>query len=450
MTESILILGCLVVLVAFVHLVVRFRTLLLGFNALHVILIAAATLPTFFFGTLFGALPDTFTAESLEVVSYAIPALLAMILGIHLGWRPLLAWNRPVQGSRRFTLSPPHFRGEMGLVTFSLGIIADVIYPVVYTVPTLSTAVYAMSMLTRVGLCLLLVDALSGGRLRYFIAAATIATGTALVGALLSGFSFIRVNSLIPLLVIWITIRGWSWRIPLGVFVALPALLVMISAWLETRNTIRSGLLQHLSTLDQLTTYLEEYWAALGPPTIDLIMNTIVERIDQTELLTHQISWQPEMEPYAYGETIYSSLYTLIPRLFWEDKPVIAGGSEFVARFTGVVRTADDPTSVGIVYPFELYANGGPIWVVIGMALLGYIGARMELAMFERPKDLGRFWALAVTTIVVCEGGQRTDVVLPALVAAGLTAYAFGRIVEQTELGRRLLARMRPPGGRRQ
>jgi hypothetical protein len=161
--------------------------------------------------------------------------------------------------------------------------------------------------------------------------------------------------------------------------------------------------------------------------------------VDQTALLAAQVRHQPVFEPYAFGETAYSALYTLIPRFIWEGKPIVAGGSDFVARYTGVIQPVGDTTSIGVAYPFELYANGGPLTVVVGLGLIGFVSARLELGMLRQPKNLGRFWALALSTAVLCDGGQRTDVVLPALVASIIAAYVIGTLLERFWFDRNIL-----------
>jgi hypothetical protein len=95
-----------------------------------------------------------------------------------------------------------------------------------------------------------------------------------------------------------------------------------------------------------------------------------------------------------------------------------------------LVQSPDETTSIGIAYPFELYANGGPVAVILGLGVIGFLCARLELKLLEHPENLGTFWALALVTAVIADGGQRTDVVLPALVAAGLAAYAVGRLIQ--------------------
>jgi hypothetical protein len=150
-----------------------------------------------------------------------------------------------------------------------------------------------------------------------------------------------------------------------------------------------------------------------------------------SDLLACQFLHQPETEPYAHGKTFLNAGVALIPRALWPGKPQIAGGSEFVGRFTGIVRPEGDTTSVGLPYQFELYANGGPWLVVIGLFAIGYLSGRLELSLFRNFSSLGKLLALAVATLTVCDGGQRSNVVLPSMVAASLSAYVLGWCLEQ-------------------
>jgi hypothetical protein len=66
----------------------------------------------------------------------------------------------------------------------------------------------------------------------------------------------------------------------------------------------------------------------------------------------------------------------VIPRILWEDKPIMAGGGNVAAYFTGM--TFSEGTSVGIGHIMEFYINFGPIGVVIGLALLGIIARILD------------------------------------------------------------------------
>jgi hypothetical protein len=431
MSEWLLFGGCIFVLIVYVALLITSRTLFFGFNVLNVFAVASATLSAFVICVLFGLPLDWFTPEHGSVVRYSILGLLAMAAGIFIAWRNVARNPFRQRTFHAYVPYPPHFNGEVGWLTFWVGAAAEFVYPFVYSIPTVSTAVICVSGLARVGLCILLVDALHS-RLwsRFNIALAAFAI-LSVSGSLVSGFTFIRINALVPLLTIFLVSFGINWRSITAFIILMVSSISAVSAWLETRILIRSGSLETLPLLSKASAFFSEYMDRLAWPNPESLFGTVMERVDMTEILAAQVAYQPSFEPYAYGETLISSFYTLVPRVLWSEKPEVAGGSTFVAQFTGLFRPTGDETSVGLPYPFELYANGGPIAVVVGLGIIGYICGRLELKMAEQPKSLGAFWGLALGTSFLCEGGQRSDVVLPALVASVVSAYGLGYVIQR-------------------
>ena len=428
MIDLILFGGCILVLVAFGAVVLYYRTALIGLTALNLFFVACSMLPVFFFGTLFNQLPDSWTPEHSNVVAYGIVGLLAMVAGVYIGWSPLKKAGH-IPGNDIWASA--HINEQVGWLTFWAGSFAEFGLSFVWDIPTVSTAVNCMASLDRFGLFILLICALKTGRWHRFAIALAVFGLSSILGSFASGHSFIRINTILPLLIIFFATSGFAPRYALPAVGATILLIPLMSAWMESRYIIRQGYLDGLSFLNKIDTFYSEFLANLSFPTSNSFIGLLRERVDMTDILAEQVAFQPFHEPYAYGETVYSAFYTLIPRMFWSDKPVVAGGSDFITRFTGMVRGADDITSIGVAYPFELYANGGPVFVVLGLGVLGYVCARLELSLIVRPqKSLGRFWALALVTTVLCDGGQRTDVVLPALVASALAAYVMGRLLE--------------------
>ena len=423
--DWILLCGCGAVVVGYAWALIRYRTALLGLSAVNVFASASATLSAFVFGTLFDQFPGGVSPDHLEVVSYSVLGLLAMVAGIHLAWRPL---RRTAGDPFRASL----INQRVGWLTFVVGSVAELIIPFTVALPTVSTAVYCMAKLGRIGLAILLVAAIREERWNRFLLALGVSISLSFASSLSSGFSFIRLTTVLPLVAIWISRSGVTARNALLVAVLLPVGLTTMAAtttaWLATRSVIRMGELEHLPVASQAKLFVASYWSNLEPPTAETVMKTLRERVDMTDILIAQARYQPDLEPYAYGETVLSSFFTLIPRVFWRDKPSVAGGSEFVSRFTGL--TWNESTSVGLPYPFELYANGGPLLVILGLGVIGYGGARLELKLTSPTLRLGSFWALALATAVITDGGQRTEVVLPAIVSSALVAYAVGTVID--------------------
>ena len=82
---------------------------------------------------------------------------------------------------------------------------------------------------------------------------------------------------------------------------------------------------------------------------------------------SHIIQKVPSALSYQYGKTFASLLVMPIPRTFWPDKPVRVGG--MVEYQQAINPGGYYPVAPGLVA--ELYLNGGPALVPLGMALLG-------------------------------------------------------------------------------
>ena len=445
MLDPIFFAGCIIVFIAFGAVMFHFRTGLFGLTALCVFHVTAATMSAFFFGFLLNEIPDSFTPEHEQVWTYSLLGLFAMVAGVYVGWRPLAEIARQFPRGTPIAGAPAHINEDLGWLSFLVGMAAYILLSTVRDVPTISTAVNCISTLARIGLLIMLASALGSGRWRKFLIAAGVYSFLSIVGSFSSGHTFIRIDTVVPMVIVYIASSRFDLRFVVPTLLTSSALVPLVGAWMNSRDLIRSGSLENFSLFDKAVIFFVEFIGNLELPSAESFMDLLLLRVDMSGFLAAQVIHQPEVEPYAYGETVYSALYTLIPRAIWNDKPVVAGGSEFFQRFTGIVRPLDDVTSIGIAYPFELYANGGPVLVVVGLGVIGFACARLELNLLRTPKSLGSFWALALATAVLADGGQRTDVVLPALVSAWLAAYAVGWLFTKYYSGLGILRTPVPP-----
>lgn len=81
---------------------------------------------------------------------------------------------------------------------------------------------------------------------------------------------------------------------------------------------------------------------------------------------------------YAAGATLWWSAIGMVPRLLWPNKPTVAGGSDFVSKYTGVEFGEGTTVTVGLVT--EFYVNYGAPAVFLGYLCLGMILAAIDSA----------------------------------------------------------------------
>lgn len=415
-------LGILCVAAAATIVARRANTLFFGFAWLAFFHVTSATLSGFAHGTLFGAPLDWYTRLHAEVIHYSIWGALAMLLGMSLGWR---SWS----AHRQIPLSPPQWASvPFGLLLFLIGIVATAALVFLARVPTIGTGLESLTRLRELALIVLLVDAMQRRSWSVVAVCGLFYVPISIAGALASGHTPAKVDLLIPVACV---VAGWrqvgmKTLIVLGI--AALSFYLLFAGWMSSRVRIRTGELVELSFTDAASEFagdmVENAAAASFEP--NSVNERIRERLDMTDILAFQRNHQPEVEPFARGATFLEAGMAMIPRAVWPGKPVVAGGSLFVERFTGIQRSADDQTSVGLPYPFELYANWGIPGVIIGLFIVGYLVARLELYLMTGTLSLGRrlFWASVLLTLSA--GGQRMDVVLPSIVAGALTAGAVG------------------------
>jgi hypothetical protein len=100
---------------------------------------------------------------------------------------------------------------------------------------------------------------------------------------------------------------------------------------------------------------------------------SIVTRLNQGFHVSRTMKHTPSVQPFVYGETIITSIAaSLVPRLFWPDKPE-AGGRENYYRFTGVQlrRVSMNIGQIGDAYVnFTKY--GAPVFLLLYALLLNY------------------------------------------------------------------------------
>jgi len=173
----------------------------------------------------------------------------------------------------------------------------------------------------------------------------------------------------------------------------------------------------------------------LGDPsyiTSETNLNAAITRINQGWIIARIMSYTPEVEPFANGETIIAGIEAaLLPRIIAPNKAK-AGGRENFVRFTG--RNLESNTSMGISTLGEAYANfgiGGGIFFMFFFGLFyNYFLSRIYKLAVDIPTII--LW-LPVLFLQVVKAESDFVVVLNHLVKAsiivGFIYIGFRRIL---------------------
>ncbi|THD77669.1 MAG: hypothetical protein E7812_12980 [Phenylobacterium sp.] len=151
---------------------------------------------------------------------------------------------------------------------------------------------------------------------------------------------------------------------------------------------------------------------------------------------------------YLGGRSVSDAILSLVPRVIWPNKPISGGSPALIAEMTGLRLNQDTSFGVGQVMEFQI--NFGPVGVVIGFILLGWLIAYFDIkaALAESRGDLSRtllFFLPGVAllqpigSLVELSGGAAS-----ALIAALAWRWLWVHVISRTTRPGRLPGVRRP------
>jgi hypothetical protein len=128
---------------------------------------------------------------------------------------------------------------------------------------------------------------------------------------------------------------------------------------------------------------------------------------------------------YLYGRTIWDGFLAIIPRVFWPDKPIVAGSGSIVADATGLQLSTSTSFGVGSVMEFDI--NFGIPGVIIGFLLLGFVLRKLDLkgARSYEEGELGSTLVYFLPAVAMIQPNGSMVEVIGGAAAALMAAYAW-------------------------
>jgi hypothetical protein len=450
----------LVALGAITLVLLRYRTVLLGFSFFAFFTIASTSLSGFLFDWLFNLQGYWITDAHLRVVINSSLGLIAFSLGLALAWRPLIrhraiaaeasagsargsetiAGRKLVRGESA-DLVPvsalerlPWFNPQFALLCLALAIATYLLTPIFYRIATVRAIWSTFYDFLPIAMLLSLVYGLTTRCYRPFAISVLVFVPLVLSAAVTSGHIGAGGGFLVHLLIVACFWTGLKPRSLIFFCIGMAMLGSLIFGWMHSRDVIRSGQLVEFETNERVAVFLGEF-EYVNPLSLSPVeMQQVIRlRVDMTDILAAQVQYQPLFQPYAYGGTIFASLIeALVPRFLWPDKPVRLGGSSFVSQYTGI--DFGDNISVGLPYQFELYANGGVSVVIGGLFVIGWLIGWLELALFSPNNTMPRMLVLLFLASAISGGAQTIVALIMSLLAGVAGYYAIGKIIEMFNL----------------
>lgn len=419
----------------------RYRTVLLGFSFFAFFNIASASLSAFLNASIFGLSRTWVTPGHETVFIVTSMGLITFAAGVWIAWRPLKGrrgaaiWQTPRPQSAGAGPEaaepawPPWLNPRFATLCLALGVATYLLTPIAFRIPTVQVVWSTLYSLLPLGVLVALLSSQIRRNYAPLLLGLAALIPMALLTAVTTGHIGVGGTFLVQLLLV--ACFAFGVRAPmLPVFAAGTLLLTsLIVGWMSSRDIIRSGELAGYDEIDRVTTFLQrfEYTNPLDLTPTD-VQHVVRLRVDMSDILAAQVYYQPEVEPYAYGGTVLNNLAAaLVPRFIWPEKPRFSGGDEFVSRYTGI--DFGDNVSVGLPYQFELYANGGAPLVVGGLFIIGWLTATLERRLVHGAHSLPTFLVLSYLTAALAAGGQTIITVILSMLAGTIGFFVLGHML---------------------
>lgn len=406
----------------------------MGVTCLFAFQVTSASLSSFFFGRLFGLREQWITAEHEKVFSYSGWALIAIVAAMWLAWGP--SKKRHFKKDSLGAVEKEKFpwvTERFVFLALGLGAVSTLLIPWVATIPTVGTAMHLLSSWIKVGLISAVILFKKNGTLRPLLIATVLYIPAGMVYALSTGHTPLSMDAIVPIALIATCLNRVTFLSFAKLFLWMVPCVYLMFGWMASRNAIRSGELEMFSMGERASRFMNIFAEELIKTEVTTydIQNLLFDRIDMSDILAQETAFQnsPSGEDeFEYGGTLIDGAIAVVPRAFWENKPVVAGYADFVGRFTGIVR--NDTTSVGVPVQFELYANGGASWVIGGIFILFYLCARLERFIAFCDKPLHTLMPSLMFLMGFANGIEQIMLVFSGALAGALSILVVAWIIE--------------------
>lgn len=199
------------------------------------------------------------------------------------------------------------------------------------------------------------------------------------------------------------------------------------STFVEKMKSSVSGLFRTIQS-SQLVT--RQGQGGIGDVTYDPRISPLVNRIGHIWIFQTVFEQSPERVPYWGGYTYRPLLTSTIPRALYSDKPEERAGAEFGIRY-GFGEEKSNSTSFNIPWLVELLANFGPIGVILGMALLGFVLGSLDKFLNSAESSNVEFLIDLVLMFRLIYQESNLSVMTGSLVLQLVAFYIFFRFIPQ-------------------
>ncbi len=314
---------------------------------------------------------------------------------------------------------------------FQIGIVIYfVLGPTLGRIPSFGTFVQSAWNLLIVAVCLLCWKAWKAGKLNRIPVYLALAAMFPFFTSFNSGFLNYGVRALMAVLFFVVAFYRPRWVVVLMMAVSIYMGLSVCETYFRDRDELREALWYERPSLSQRVQrvlFTVSHFEFLDLSNVNHLLR-IDGRLNQNDFVGKSIVYLRDgRESFAHGTTFRDAFVSLVPRFLWPNKPVYAGSSDLVMRYTGQV--VSENTSFGVGYVMEFYINFGTACVVTGFLLLGIL---LRILDFKAAQHLVRGnWQGFTLWFLPALGFTETLDTIPAIIAASVAAIIFCLLIHR-------------------
>ncbi|CEJ44152.1 Uncharacterized protein apha_01215 [Umezakia ovalisporum] len=256
-----------------------------------------------------------------------------------------------------------------GLVFYLMNMVLKLV-----NIPSVSSLLNQGLFLCATAICIGCLDAqILRDKNRYFYLLLFASTVLPVLSLVVQGFLSFATSALAYVWGFILVRQRLKWR-HLLIFIAVFYLMLSVFvSYMQVRESLRSIIWAGGSYSSRIEATVNAFQKSMQ--LFDISNNGHLELLDTRLNLNIQVGQSIEYlnkkQTYGGGETLYTAFIAPIPRILWPEKPIIAGGSELVTRYTG--RKFADGVSIGIGIVMEMYVNFSTMGVILGGYITGTI-----------------------------------------------------------------------------
>lgn len=253
-------------------------------------------------------------------------------------------------------------------------IISVILGPVVVGIPSLSTISVGAMSLALSAICLIIYPSvLKRKKIRMLRIMFVSGIFFTIYFVIFKGFmSYAASNMIILISFAMVNYPTKAWKKILMIIAAFYFGLSLATTWMTQRDAVRESVWKEKQSLgDRLGegAKIVTEFKLLNPFNNEQLENYDI-RFNQNSFVGAAYEYLRDgFVPYAKGETLLMAIYSMVPRIMWKDKPIIAGSGNLVSNYTGIPLS--ESSSFGIGQVMELYINWGISAVAIGHFIFG-------------------------------------------------------------------------------